>query len=141
MQTQYVFIAGGVGITPFRSMIKYLIDKNISASITLFYITRNKDEFIFKDLLDKANDQLNLKTIYVLSHASAEWKGEKGDIDEAMISKYIKDVLSPIYFISGPQAMVEAYRTMLQKMNINIVPKARRVALKDFFFDRTYGHT
>jgi predicted ferric reductase len=118
---KYVFIAGGIGITPFRSMIKYMIDKDIHIPITVFYVAKDKDEFLFQDLFKKAHNQFGLQIIYILSHPPKDWDGEVGYINENIIKKYIDDSTKPTFYISGPQTMVENYRTMLGKMGINIL--------------------
>lgn len=117
-QHEYVFIAGGIGVTPFRSIIKYLTDKKISSHITLFYIAYHKDEFLFEEVFEKAAELINVKTVYVLSNPQKDWKGEIGKIDEALIKKHVADVTKPIYYISGPQKMVFAYQELLQRIGV-----------------------
>jgi ferredoxin-NADP reductase len=110
MQTpKYVFIAGGIGITPFRSMIKYLLDTNTDLPITLLYTTNEDDTFLFQDLFEKAKKQIGLQTIYI----------ESNQINEQTVRKYIPDITKPIFYISGPQAMVETFREKLEKIGID----------------------
>ena len=83
-----VFIAGGVGITPFRSMIKYLIDTRQRRSIVLFYANRSIKDIIYKDVFDKAEKQLGLKTVYTVTDSSdlpAAWRGKVGRITPDLI--------------------------------------------------------
>lgn len=114
-----VFIAGGIGITPFRSIIKYMTDKHIAGEDTLFYIADKEEDFLFRDIFDNAASVTGLKTIYVLSQATPEWKGERGPINEAMLNKHITDVSTPNFYISGPQHMVFAYQELLQRMGVD----------------------
>src|SRR5258708_7714463 len=62
-----VFIAGGIGITPFRSIVKYLIDTNEKRDIVLIYSDKTKDMMVYKDIFDEAVTKLNLKVIYYKS--------------------------------------------------------------------------
>jgi ferredoxin-NADP reductase len=106
---KYVFIAKGIGITPFRSIIQYLIDENRAERITLFYIAKNPDEFIFKDLFEKASKQFGLQVIY-LNKSNGE------AFNENIINASILNISEPVYYISGPQKTVEGYRDMLQNL-------------------------
>ncbi len=62
-----VFIAGGIGITPFRSMIKYLLDKNEKRSVTLLYSNRKTEDISYRELFSEAEQKLGLKTFYALT--------------------------------------------------------------------------
>jgi ferredoxin-NADP reductase len=106
---KYVFIAKGIGITPFRSMIQYLVDENRAERITLFYIAKNQDEFIFKDLFEKASKQFGLEVIY-LNNANGEM------LNENVVNATITDISEPVYYISGPQETVQSYREMVEKL-------------------------
>src|SRR3989344_392585 len=62
-QKKLAFIAGGIGVTPFRSMIKYLIDKNEKRSVVMLYSNKTKEEIAYKDIFDQAQDKLSLKIV------------------------------------------------------------------------------
>ncbi len=118
--TEYVFIAGGIGITPFRSIIKNLLDSKLSRSMTLFYSTHSDNEFVFKDIFSRAEKEIGLKTVYILSEKpEGEWLGEVGRIDEALIKRHVDNEKQTIYYISGPQPMVVSYEKILSDMGIN----------------------
>ncbi|MBP9718953.1 MAG: oxidoreductase [Candidatus Levybacteria bacterium] len=117
-----VFLAGGIGITPFRSMIKYLVDKNEKRDITLLYSNKTADEIVYKDVFDEAEKKLHIKTIYTITdkeHLPENWNGEKGRVDAAMIQKYIPDYKERVYYISGPHIMVTAYEDILKNLGIS----------------------
>ncbi|MBI2597030.1 hypothetical protein HYW41_02650 [Candidatus Daviesbacteria bacterium] len=115
---QYVFIAGGIGITPFRSIIKHLLDTNTSLSIVLFYTASSK-EFIFEDIFTQARQKTGLRIIYVISgDCPKSWQGETGYITCGMLRKYVKNFTQAIYYLSGPQPMVVAYANMLKENGI-----------------------
>src|SRR5205807_1430520 len=107
-----VFLSGGIGVTPFRTMIKYATDKQLPLKIVMFDSNRNRDNILFRKEFDEwANVNKNLKIIYTISeedqHGSqspsssssssssstdrtdTDWKGEYGRIDKAMILKYV----------------------------------------------------
>lgn len=115
----YVFIAGGIGITPFRSIIKHLLDTNTQTHITLFYSARVPLEFVFKDIFSEAERKIGLKIVYIASEKPrGNWPGEVGHIDEQMIRRHVKDALLSFYYISGPAAMVLAIEKVLVDMGI-----------------------
>jgi len=115
----YGFIAGGIGITPFRSMIRYMLDNNIASPITLFYLGRSKEEFVYDDLFEEAKNKIGLKIVHVISgEPPADWKEEVGHLTEDIIKKYAADYATRFFYISGPQPLVVAYKDMLKKMGI-----------------------
>lgn len=105
-----VFIAGGIGVTPFRSIIKYYQDKNINKNIHLLYACTNDDDFAFQSFFEETKKHLNLNTQYFIS--SKEQKIASDTI------KKIKDYQNYTYFISGPDAMVKHYKNLLQSLGI-----------------------
>lgn len=126
-----VFIAGGIGITPFRSMIKYLIDTNEKRDIVLFFANKNAKEIVYKDVFDEAEQKLGIKTIYTLTDKSSvptNWEGRVGRIDAAMIQQEIPDYLARIFYLSGPQTMVTAFEKTLLAMGVK-----KKQIKKDYF--------
>ncbi|HEU4444309.1 MAG TPA: Rieske 2Fe-2S domain-containing protein [Nitrososphaeraceae archaeon] len=123
-----VFLSGGIGVTPFRSMIKYATDKQLPLRIVMFDSNRNRDNILFKKEFDDwANINKNLKIIYTISEdeqqqqqqsssTANDWKGEYGRIDKAMILKYLdSDMLNnSIFYICGPPSMLKAMQSLLQ---------------------------
>lgn len=106
------FIAGGIGITPFRSMIKYLIDQNEKRDIILLYSNKTAKEIVYKNIFDEAFKKLEINTIYVNTD-------EVGYIDETMIKKEVPDFKDRIFYISGPHSMVDAFENTLKKMGLS----------------------
>ena len=89
-KTKLVFIAGGIGITPFRSMIKYCIDKKEERPIVLFYANRIISEFAYTDIFDEAK-KMGIKTVYTLTDKNAaphDWKGRTGRVTPADLLIY-----------------------------------------------------
>ena len=116
-----VFIAGGIGVTPFRSMLKYLLDKNERRDIVFFYSNKTVDDVAYKDVFDEAHEQLGIKTIYPISDAGVlpeNWPGFSGRITAEEIEREVPDYLSRIYYLSGPHGMVTAYEKTLKDMGV-----------------------
>ncbi|GCE16796.1 RnfABCDGE type electron transport complex subunit D [Dictyobacter kobayashii] len=116
-----VFIAGGIGITPFRSMLKYLLDMRQRRDIILLYANRYANEIAYKDVLNSAYTQLGIKTFCTLTDTSAiprDWTGFVGRLNEQMILQTIPDYTERTYYISGPPDMVRAYEQVLKNMNV-----------------------
>lgn len=131
-KTKLVFIAGGIGITPFRSMLKYLIDNRLGRTITLFYAVSDPKEIVYKEIFNEAKEY-GLKVVYVLSVAKGEsapksWNGEVGLVTTDMIQKHVLDYDKRQYYISGPDAMVQANVKLLRSMGI-----ARTSIQTDYF--------
>lgn len=113
-----VFIAGGIGITPFRSMIKYLIDKNEKRNIVLIYQANNEDSFAYKNLFDDFAEKIGLKIIYMVGNPSPNWQGRVGRLDENTIKEILPDFEERLFYISGANAMVESYKKMVKKLGV-----------------------
>lgn len=128
---KFIFILGGIGITPFRSIAKYLLDNNKKISAVVFYSNKSKSDIVYKDLLDEAESKLGVKIIYNLTdleNIPKDWKGEKGRLDKDLIKKYASDYKERIFYLSGPHAMVSGFEEVLYKMGV----KPTNIK-KDFF--------
>lgn len=116
-----VFIAGGIGITPFRSMLKYLVDRNERRNIILFYSNKLDSEVVYADVLVQAHEKLGVKTVLTLTDQTkipTDWQGYTGYINAAMIAKEVPDYKQRSYYISGPHSMVTAFEKVLKDMGI-----------------------
>lgn len=106
---EYVFIAGGIGITPFRSILTHYHHQNIPLKVTLLYSNRNQD-IVFKEELEQISQQNpNLKIHYIV---------EPQRIDEEVIKTYVPDLQKPIFYVSGPEPMVEGVSQLLRKLGV-----------------------
>ena len=126
-----VFIAGGIGITPFRSMIQYLVDTNEARLIILFYVNKTIDEIMYRDVFTTAQKKIGVKVVYTITDKQSvpkKWNGRVGRIDEAMIRAEVPDFLQRVFYLSGPHAMVVAYEETLLALGIK-----KHHIKKDFF--------
>jgi ferredoxin-NADP reductase len=117
-----VFIAGGIGITPFRSMIKYLIDTKQKRDIVLIYSNKTEADVVYKDIFNQASEYFNLKTIYIftnLEDGQASRIGRRGFVNEKMILEEIKDWKERTFYISGPPSMVSGTEKIIKKLGLS----------------------
>lgn len=118
-----VLLAGGIGITPFFSLVKQADRERLPHKLYLFYSNRRPEDAPFLESLDnlqKSNPNFHLfATMTEMSHSKRKWDGETGFIDEAMLSRYLNDLRGPIYYIAGPPSMVTQIRKMLFAYNVN----------------------
>ncbi len=119
-----VFIIGGIGVTPVRSIVAQASRDKLSQRIILIHSCRSSSDFPFKadfEAYSKLNP--NFSYIPVLSDvepgASNGWSGEVGRVDEPMIKRIAADLNSPIYYLSGPEGMVRAMRQLLVSLPVN----------------------
>jgi ferredoxin-NADP reductase/Na+-transporting NADH:ubiquinone oxidoreductase subunit NqrB len=114
-----VFIAGGIGITPFRSIIKYLIDSHDHRDVTLFYTAQAADGFAYWQLFNDAT-AVGLKPHYVITGPNVPpgWQGLTGFLSADHITANVPDYKNATFFISGPNAMVVSYKHLLSDLGV-----------------------
>jgi ferredoxin-NADP reductase len=112
-----VFLAGGIGITPFLSIVRQAHHDRLPHNLYLFYSNRRPEDTPFLDTmqnLEKTNPNLHLIcTMTEMSKSKKEWKGEMVVIDQEMLSRHLATLQGPIYYSAGPPAMVAGMRQML----------------------------
>ncbi len=115
----YVLIAGGVGITPLYSICQTLAEREDVRPVLLFYGARNSEDLTFREELDALQGCMNLQVIYVLSEPSENWEGESGFITTEILKRYLpKQFRRFVYFICGPEPLMDAMETALPKLGI-----------------------
>ncbi len=114
-----VFIAGGIGITPFRSITHYMLDTRDTRSVILLYSNKVAREVAYKDIFDRAEDMLDFKAVYALTNEPTPIPGtHHGIIDIELIKKEVPDFLERTFYISGPHGMVVAFEKTLNDLGI-----------------------
>ena len=130
-----VFLAGGIGITPFLSMIRHAAHKRLPHRIFLFYSNRRPDDAAFLPELEEmeyANSSYRLIATMVEPEKSVEsWWGEVGFIRREMLELHLPVGASPIYYFAGPPPMTMAMRQMLDSMG---------VGEQDMRYEEFYGY-
>lgn len=120
---ELIFMAGGIGVTPFRSMIKYLLDTKDQRKVTLFYAVNTLDAIAYKNFFDKAQQNMNLKVVYIVAakeSVGTDWVGETGFLTPEILNKHLANLEDhrKLYYISGPNMMVEIYKNMLYAKDV-----------------------
>ena len=113
-------VAGGIGITPFRSMLKYLADRGERRDVILVYSASREDQVVFQDVLEGArNAGVNVVvTLTDRSRIRPQWTGCRGAIDAAMIREVIPDAPRRRFLVSGPPGMVRDATAALRSAGV-----------------------
>jgi ferredoxin-NADP reductase len=118
-----VFLAGGIGITPFLSMVRQAGHDQLPHKLHLFYSNRRPEDAPFLDVLqalEKSNPNFQLVcTMTEMPRSKRGWKGETGLINQEMLSRHLTNLQGPIYYVAGPPGMVAGLRKMLVGANID----------------------
>lgn len=131
---QQIMIAGGIGVTPFRSIIKYIADKKLSVPVCLLCSNSIPEEVVFGKELDRiAEERRNIKVIYTVTHpeeSRIEWGGLAGRIDKKMLTKMINRFVAGaingrgkmenlVFWLCGPPSMVVSLEEVLAQMGVS----------------------
>jgi len=116
------FLSGGIGITPIRSICKFINDKKLPVKVTLLYSNNSPEDIIFKEdfeEMEKVNKDLKVIYTITLPDESGQWKGKTGRIDAKMIKDEIADYTERFFYLCGPPGMVESMKEILSR-DLNI---------------------
>lgn len=112
-----VFLTGGIGVTPVRSIILHAQRERLPHRITVFYSNNRPEDAAFLDEMAAAQEAnpngIFVGTMTAMERSKRQWQGETGFITTAMLSRSIDDLTRPIYYLDGPPAMIAAMRTIL----------------------------
>lgn len=118
-----VFLAGGIGITPFSSIVRHAAKAGLPHHLYLFYSNRRPEDAPFMSILNelvKANPNFHfVPSMTEMSKSGQTWNGEVGLINSDMLSRYLPSLQGPIYYVAGPPAMVAAMRQMLNAAGVD----------------------
>ena len=118
-----MFLAGGIGITPFRSILLQAAREQLPHRLFLFYANRRPQDAPFLQELEALQRQnpsyTFVPTMTDMSRSDRSWQGETGVINQEMLAKHLKSAASPIYYMAGPPGMVRAMRTLLNGMRVD----------------------
>ncbi|HEX4943622.1 MAG TPA: FAD-dependent oxidoreductase [Usitatibacteraceae bacterium] len=118
-----VFIAGGIGITPFMSMLRHAAADPIPRSLTLLYSNRRPEDAAFLaelQQLEKRNRNFRLvATMTAMARSGRPWEGEVRLIDADLVRKVSAGLTTPVYYLVGPPALVEGLRKALGEAQID----------------------
>jgi ferredoxin-NADP reductase len=126
--TPVVLIAGGIGITPFRSILAELAARKSRTRTTLLYSNRSSD-ILFRGFLDGLTlDWPELRVVYTITRPGSEWHGPTGRIDAEFIRRHVPDPSVPSFMVCGPTPLVEGMRKTLAQAGVD----ASRIKDEDF---------
>ena len=113
-------LTGGIGITPFRSIIKYSTDMHLNADIVLFYGCRSPDDVAFKDELEQMQAQnKKLKLVFAVNEPNVDWRGAVGNINADLLKKELPDYKERVFFACGPPGMVAAMTNLIKTLGLS----------------------
>jgi predicted ferric reductase len=115
----YVFIAGGVGITPMMSFLTTLADRGDPRPILLIYSTNTEEELAYSDEIEALKERLDLETVFVLQEPPHDWAAEEGKVTEDLLDRRLpRERFVRRFFICGPGAMMTAVQEALLKKGV-----------------------
>ncbi len=114
-----VFVSGGIGVTPLRSMARYATDSSLLLRILLLYSARTEDDILFGGEFEEMQRTSPLITTRItLTRPGPEWKGRTGRIDRAFIEQEVGDTRGRAFYVSGPAAMVDEMAAVFKEMGV-----------------------
>lgn len=110
-----LWIAGGIGVTPFRSQTKYLVDKAENRDIVLLHGNNSPADIAYRELFELANSKITsfCYVPVVQNFSSTVWTGRIGRIDSALVEQVAPDLSEREIYVSGPEPMVDAIKSQL----------------------------
>ena len=118
-----IFLAGGIGITPFRSMVVDATSRGLQHRLFLFYSNRKPEDAAYLTELrelEKENPQLKLIATFTEGEAAPQGNAvEHGHITAEMLATHVGDLVAPIFYVAGPPAMVSAMEVVLQSAGVD----------------------
>lgn len=117
-----VILTGGIGITPFRSIVNAATQSGLGHRLNLFYSNRRPEDSAFLDHLSRLT-KINSNLLFVPTMTSPElsadsWQGERGYIDADMVKRYVKNLRSAVFYVAGPAGLVLAMRQLLGEAEV-----------------------
>ena len=118
--TPAVFLSGGIGVTPVHSMIAQASHDKTAHKIMLLHASHAPGDLPLRSNFEQlAKDNPNFTYVMTVEAPDGQWQGEHGRVSAEMIKKYVPDLNTPIYYLSGPEGMVKATRKLLVDLDIN----------------------
>ena len=115
----YVFIVGGVGITPVMSILRTMADRRDMRPVILFYGNQTWEDTTFREDIDALKERLNMVVVYVIEEPEEDWEGETGFITADLLSKYLpENRMELYYFMCGPDIMMKVVGAALESLGV-----------------------
>ena len=114
-----VFVAGGIGITVFRSMLRYIREERLPYRVTLIYSNRDEESTAFLDELRELEQALPGFRLILTMTQDAQWEGETRKVDDEFVKDHLGGDLNRYTFlVAGPPAMAEGVQAALLKAGV-----------------------
>lgn len=114
---KFIFVAGGIGITPFLSHLEYLKDTKQKVDIVLYYCNKTAEDIAYAAKL-KEFESIGVQTVHVLAEPAPDWSGEIGYLGPHMLKQYTPDVAARFVYLSGPPGMVDVYKKLFTECGV-----------------------
>jgi ferredoxin-NADP reductase len=128
-----VLIAGGIGITPFISMLRHARNSAVQQQLVLLYSNRRPEDSAYLTELQRLEGETRyfrlIATMTGMAESRLPWAGETGKIDETLLRRIATELANPIYYVAGPPAMVGALRDTLERASVD----ADDIRSEDFY--------
>jgi ferredoxin-NADP reductase len=115
------FLSGGIGVTPLRSMLRYILHEGLPFDVVMLYGCPSREEILFRDEFDEMKAaHRNIRVEYVLSGPDfpADWQGKRGFINKDLVAGLIPDYKDRIFYISGPPKMVASLSEQVAALSV-----------------------
>ena len=126
-EPKYVFVAGGIGITVFRSMLRYIADEQLPHRVTLVYSNRDRESAAFLDELEELERRVDGLSLILTMMDEPGWEGETRHLDANVLGELLGGLEDKTFFVAGPPPMAEAVAESLTKAGL---PEERVLADK-----------
>ena len=117
-----ILLSGGIGVTPFRSMIKHATDEQLPMKIVMFDSNRDADNILYKAEFDRwAGENKKFQVVYTVTEDEGKhddsWAGERGRINKEMIARYLSEdeISKAVFYVCGPSGMLQAMQKLLEE--------------------------
>jgi len=108
MDEEYVFVAGGIGITVFRSMLRFIADRSLPYRVTLVYSNRDRESAAFLDELEELEERIDGLTVVLTMTDEPDWAGETRHLDANVLGELVGELDGKTFLVAGPPQMAEA---------------------------------
>ena len=115
---EIVLVAGGIGAAPYRSMIRYVLARDLPIRIRLLYSARTPGDFAFKEEFDDlSRKDSRLECLYTVTREHAGWTGKVGRVDETLLRNFLPNA-SPLFYLCGPDTMIDTLSGILKSLGV-----------------------
>ena len=119
--THACFMIGGVGVSPFMSMLRYIATTGKTPKITLIWGNRDEKALVYEEELKHIVERIGLRVVHVFSHLDEKstWKGYRGFINESIVAKEVDLTVKPIFFLNGPPIFITHAQQILHNLGVS----------------------